>query len=385
MLSARRRIGFSIAGLVAIAAVAVGVTLAVGGNDTASGKPQQQKVDLSIASCGVGWSAGPGGQVWLRISNTENAPLEAYLQDANTGKAYYEVEGFGNGASEDVRLRLADGSYRFACLTDDSDPVFGPVVQVTGGAPAAQAAPGIVPVTSNDLIPISVAYKNWVITRLPTLRGQIATLAADVKSGPTAKAKADWLTAHLTYETLGAAYDAFGDADADINGDGTGFHKIEALLWSGAPAASLTPAVTDLAAAVQQLITDLPSIAFDPNIIALRAHEIVENAIQFELTGETDAGSHTNLATIHANLTGAEKTLDLLVPLLSSRDPKLAETQQALRDSDQLVSGYGRTGTWTPLGALTRTQREQLNASLDNTVELLSTVAATLDQRLGTS
>ena len=39
-----------------------------------------------------------------------------------------------------------------------------------------------------------------------------------MRGGRLAAAKRDWLTAHLQYETLGAAYDAFGNFDDEIDG-----------------------------------------------------------------------------------------------------------------------------------------------------------------------
>ena len=48
---------------------------------------------------------------------------------------------------------------------------------------------------------------------LNTLAGQAGALAADVRGGNLGAARTAWLTAHLTYERLGAAYDAFGDFD----------------------------------------------------------------------------------------------------------------------------------------------------------------------------
>lgn len=47
-----------------------------------------------------------------------------------------------------------------------------------------------------------------------------------------------------------------------------------------------------------------PTQDFDPGDLPLRAHEILENALQFELTGDTDEGSGTNLATVDSNLAG---------------------------------------------------------------------------------
>ena len=53
---------------------------------------------------------------------------------------------------------------------------------------------------------------------LDTLVSQTGAVAADVRGGNLGAAKAAWLTAHLTYERLGTAYDAFGDFDQEIDG-----------------------------------------------------------------------------------------------------------------------------------------------------------------------
>ncbi len=52
--------------------------------------------------------------------------------------------------------------------------------------------------------------------------------------------------------------------------------------------------------------------------VALRTHEILENTLQFELTGETDEGSHTNLATAWANVQGTKLALAAITPLLDT-------------------------------------------------------------------
>lgn len=232
-----------------------------------------------------------------------------------------------------------------------------------------------------------------MISRLPTLLSQVKKLAAAVRSGPTPQAKAAWLKAHMTYETLGAAYDAFGPLDAKINGFPTdsetalqdrkltGFHRVEALLWSGAPTTQLSPAVATLEHDVTLLIKQFATTEIDPNILALRAHEIVENAVQFELTGKTDAGSHTNLATISANLYGSAKTLGLLVPILRTRYPALKQTEQALASTRRYVEGFDHSGTWEGLRALPLRQRQQLDADMENLVELLAPVASICDVR----
>ena len=92
------------------------------------------------------------------------------------------------------------------------------------------------------------AYTTYVAGNLPGLLAASRRLDSDVARGDLAAARSDWLTAHLDYERLGAAYNAFGDFDAEINGmagglpEGTatpgwtGFFAIEHALWSGQPA-----------------------------------------------------------------------------------------------------------------------------------------------------
>ena len=126
----------------------------------------------------------------------------------------------------------------------------------------------------------------------------------------------------------------------------------------------------------------LADAQLDPGEVALRAHEIVEDAIQDGLTGETDAGSGTELAGIDANLTGAIQALAPLHDVLASRYDALPDTQQALARAQALVEAHrAADGTWTPLSALDRASRERVDASLSRAAELLAPVAAICDPR----
>ncbi len=53
--------------------------------------------------------------------------------------------------------------------------------------------------------------------------------------------------------------------------------------------------------------------------LGLRTHEILENALQFQLTGHDDYGSGTTLATTLANVDGTRELLSLLRPSLTGR------------------------------------------------------------------
>ncbi|HEY0247293.1 MAG TPA: EfeM/EfeO family lipoprotein [Gryllotalpicola sp.] len=414
-MSQRSQIAWFWAVIVVIAAVAVVATsLTRPGHMTAATSSAQAsgyQIADDVSHCGVGWgqadasddaaaaagagdTAAPapakvaGGVQDFTIANTNINGEDVTLQNVDSKQVFLELESIGPGAKVPARVVLAKGRYRFVCYPMDENPVLGATVEV-GAAPAGSVlTPGVVPIDNNQLILAAKAYGAWVDGRLPTLQKQVAQLDDDAEEGDLAAAKADWLTAHLSYETLGAAYDAFGDFDAAINGtpasgttaltdpDLTGFHKIEALLWSGAPAAKI-------AATTRQLKTDVAALAaapgtdrVDPLDVGLRAHEIVENAIQFELTGQTDAGSHTNLATIDANLSGSRQALSFLAGLMKPRYDRLSDTEAALDSTQKLVETFRRSdGSWTPLPSLTRMQHEQLDAAMDRTVELLAPVA----------
>lgn len=370
--------------------VAVAVTLAIAARPAAVASASgAYSVSAGLDDCGAGWGDGgtvPGGDEDLTVTNPTVAGMEVYLQEAVGGKVYLDLENLGAGVHAKAHVALGSGRYRFVCLPADADPVRGPTVTV-GRAPAsAQLTPGMVPVTRGELIPVALAYGTWVGTRLPVLQQQVAALSADAEEGDQAAAKRDWLAAHTTYETLGAAYDAFGDVGDRIDGlprDGlTGFHLVESQLWGGAAPATVAASAAQLATEVDGLARTFADSEIDPGAIALRAHEIVEVAVQDVLTGSADAGSGTELATIDANLEGAAQALAPLHDILAPRYADLDRTTQALQRTRTLVESFrSADGTWTPLAALDRSQRERLDAALDQDAELLAPVAAICDPR----
>ncbi|MFF2051035.1 imelysin family protein [Leifsonia sp. NPDC058194] len=376
----------AVVGVLVAAAVAFAIVARPAAVASASGT---YAVSAGLDDCGAGWGAGgraPGGDEDLTVTNPTVAGMEVYLQEAVGGKVYLDLENLGAGAHTKAHVVLGSGRYRFVCLPADADPVRGPTVTVGAAPRSAQLTPGLVPVTRGDLIPVALTYGKWVGTRLPVLQQQVAALSADAEEGDLAAAKRDWLAAHTTYETLGAAYDAFGDVGDRIDGlprDGlTGFHLVESQLWGGAPAATVATSSAALLADVGTLASTFGDAEIDPGAIALRAHEIVEVALQDVLTGAADAGSGTELATIDANLAGAEQALAPLHDILASRYDALDRTTQALQQSQALVESFrAADGTWTPLASLDRDRRERLDAALDQDAELLAPVAAICDPR----
>ncbi|MFF0145901.1 iron uptake system component EfeO [Amycolatopsis sulphurea] len=348
---------------------------------------QADPIEVTRAACGAGWAAPPPGPQTLRIRNAAAVTMEVELVDPATGTVFGELDGVGTGTTRALPVNLGNGAYALRCAPEDGTPFVGPAVQVTGGAD--RPGPAVVPVTNADLLEPLKKYHAYVADGLGTLVVQTGALRKAVHARDRSGAERAWLTAHLTYERLGAAYDAFGDADGAINGttDGlpegaadpgfTGFHRLENGLWHGEPAAALVPVADRLDADVRRLQASFADAQIDQNDLGLRAHEIMENTLQFELTGRTDYGSGTNLATAGAQVTGTRAVLDVLRPLLDSRFPGLKDLDAWLgRTERDLRSGAGKS-----LSSVDRRTRERLNGDVAELTERLAPIAAITEPR----
>ncbi|MGW0609078.1 EfeM/EfeO family lipoprotein [Streptomyces sp. NPDC002788] len=395
--ASRRRTALLAGGALAAAAAVTAGVLTAGGSgkstkaSVAADGLRHTTVEIAPSDCGHGWThPAPGRQVF-DLRNVSSTAAEVYLTDPTSGAVHGEVEGLAPGTVRPMPVTLGNGSYAFKCLPDDADAVTGPTVRVTGAD--AKSGPAAVPVSQQDLIPPTLAYQKWIRARTVELAKKTDALRDAVDRGDLIAARAAWLPAHLVYERMGAAYGTFGDADSEINGTTAGlsggvhdprfagFHRLEYGLWHGESASDLRGPADRLAKAVHALRDSWPTQRMDPADVGLRAHEILENTSQFELTGRTDYGSGTNLATARANLDGTRVLLGYLHPLLKTRDSGLAGLDSWMNRTQHTLDAFDRDGRWTPLGRLTRAQREKVDADVGELVERLADVAALTDVR----
>lgn len=369
---------------------AAAVAVAAAGLAGCSGsKSAGDVITMTSDACGGTWHVPGTGWQTLKVRNGNDVGGEVDLIDPRSGGIYSEITGFGPRTTTPVRLNVGSGQYAFRCLFQDTDPMTGPTVTVAGHT---AGTPAITPVTYNDLIPPAKAYQNYVEAGLKKLSGRASTLAGDVDGGDLAKARSDWLPAHLEYETLGAAYDAFGKFDDEIDGRAdafgtgspqwTGFYRLEYGLWHGQSAGQLKPAADALRSDVAALLRTWPSQEIDLADVGLRTHEILENALQFQLTGHDDYGSGTTLATTLANVRGTYELLSLLRPLLTPRYPGLPAVYTWLgRLSDLLQKQGSPNGSWKAVSALPAPVREQIISDCDQALEELAPIASITEPR----
>jgi iron uptake system component EfeO len=375
--------------LAAAASVALAAAVTACSSSPAASSSSSTAISFNDAACGGTWHLGSPGWHTFKITNDAEYGAEVDLTNPANGAVYDELDNIGPGTTTAMSLDVGSGKYAFLCQVEDFDPTTGPTVTV-GGHRAGM--PAILPVTYNDLYPLAKEYARYTEAGLQALIRETTTLAADVRRGNLATAKRDWLTAHLQYETLGAAYDAFGNFDDEIDGRAdavgisspqwTGFYRLEYGLWHGQSARELTPVADTLNADVHKLIAWWPSQQIPLVDIGLRTHEILENALEFQLTGHDDYGSGTTLATTLANIAGTRYLLSLLHPLLVPRYPQLPQIYTGL-DLLQSLIGKERlpNGSWVPVSRLPAAARADIDAACGQVLQELAPIASIAEPR----
>jgi iron uptake system component EfeO len=348
------------------------------------------EISVSTGGCGGTWHLAAPGWHTFQIHNSASDAAEVELINPANGAVYETVEALGAGTTDPMRLDVGSGSYAFRCLIEDTDAITGPTEKVPGHTSGATA---ILPVTDNDLEPPALEYHKYVTTGLITLVSQVATLNKAIAGGNLAAAKSAWLPAHLTYERLGAAYDSFGDFDGEIDGradglaggvsspDWTGFYRLEYGLWHGQSAAALTKVSAQLGPDVRALQASWPSTEIDLLDIGLRTHEILENALQFQISGHDDYGSGTTLATTEANITGTQVLLTELHPLLAQRYTGLPAVSTWLDRLQKLIDATHTSHGWTAVAALPTATRQDIDAAASQSLVELAPIAVITEPR----
>ncbi|MGF7239343.1 MAG: EfeM/EfeO family lipoprotein, partial [Frankia sp.] len=375
------------AALVAVPAVVAGAVIIVLGPS----KTSAATIEVTNGSCAAGWKAPHAGRQTFTIHNTSGHTAEVRLIDPATGAIHAEVEQLAPGTSLAMAATIGGGTYAWECLADTGGSIKSASQQVTGPGVGGTA---ILPVTAQTMSGPLSNYRAYVTAGLVTLQKSVEVLRGDIGRGDLTTARRDWLTAHLNYERLGAAYGTFGDFDAAINGrpnglpggandpNFSGFHLIEHQLWQGGSAASLKGSAAKLSADVAALRKAFPGQDFDPTDLALRSHEILENTLQFQLT-DLDGGSGTVLATTVANVEGTRELLTVIAPVLSTRAPAtLAAAREGLDGFEATVTSLGDPhGTWIPLTSLSFTDRQMINGKLSTLLETLAPIPDILEIR----
>ena len=367
-----------------VSLLAVGLMAGCADNSAASAG---NVITITSAACGTGWQHPIAGVQTLQIRNAAASAVEVTLVNAYNGAVYAKVEGVGPGTTRAMPVDVGSGAYAFDCDGGTYGNRSGPVVHVPGHV---RGGVGILPPSQNAMDTATTEEEAYLTSGLAVVAQQTAVLAAEIRAGNLAAAQVTWLSAHMAWERLGSAYGMFGPYDDEIDGTPfgllggvndpgfTGFYRLEYGLWHGQSAAELTGPAETLNIDVRSLETAYPGMELLPTLalsdLALRTHEVLENAMQQQLSGQDNFGSGTTLATLAAGIQATRTQLSFLHPLLIGRYQDLSTLNYWLDRLQTLVSAEKTSHGWTPVSSLTTGQHEMLDAAAGETAQLLALI-----------
>jgi iron uptake system component EfeO len=332
-------------------------------------------VEISQAGCAPSPASVPAGAVTFRIANRDAGGVtEAELKQGET--ILGEKENLAPGLSGSFTLNLKPGTYAMVCPNAQTDSW---KFTVTGAGSAASREPGL----TAALDAAVVGYRRYVVEEVAKLVPATRRFTDAVRAGDLARAKDLYAPARYFYEEIEPVAESFGDLDPQIdarvdNVDDpnawTGFHRIEKALWQDRSASGLKPVADKLDADVAKLRDLVGAATYQPAQLANGATELLNEVAAHKITGEEERYSHTDLSDFRANVDGARKAFDLLLPALRLTDPDLATTvDRKFADVRDALAGYGVDVDYSTVDDV---HRRLWTQKVDALAEPLSRVAA---------
>ena len=233
------------------------------------------------------------------------------------------------------------------------------------------------------------SYRGYVNGKLDTLTGQVLTLKASIGNNDLDAARRQWLDAQLTWQRVGAAYDSFAELGDAINGlpNGlpkgtadpgfTGLHRIEFGLYHGQGPGQLAPVAATLLTDIDKLRGQLNALTMDGSELPIRCHEILEDSLRDNLSGNNDQGSGMALALTAADVDGTRVVLTVLSAIIDRLHAGYAATLSTALDRVATALAATRVdGEWPHYQATALSVRQPVTGSLGAALELLAYVPA---------
>ena len=278
----------------------------------------------------------------------------------------------------------------------DEQPNQVAVEAIEGTRAAFGVRPDLTPLAPKAFAAPIASYRSYSVRQARALATDVRALRGALAGGDRAAAKRAWAAAYDHYLLIGAAYGALGDLDVAIDGGPgslpggvddpkfSGLHRIEYMLWTGKPLASVAPWAAKLQADVAKLPSALRDAELDPLTYATRSHEILEDAQRDMLSGRAARWSGAGVAATDDGLKATKVVVGTLARVLAGRGDVQQQVDYRLSGLQRQLDALKRAhhGALPTLAQLTPTQRQRLNGSVGASLEALAGLPGALETSL---
>jgi len=339
-------------------------------------------VTASDDACTVATTRLRAGTQRFAVTNEGPETTEFYVF-GDGDRVLGEVENIAPGATRELLVRLAAGTYEAACTPSRSEEGVRQQLTVTG-----EGAGGV---QDEALAGAGPTYQEYVRAQSADLLEQTEAFVAAVKAGDVARARALYPVARTPWERIEPVAESFGDLDPLIDGrdgdqeegqDFTGFHRIEQALWEKNSLAGTAPYADQLLTNVREIVERAGEVTLEPLQLANGAKALLDEIATGKITGEEERYSHTDLYDLAANLEGSKAAIDALRPYLQKAEPDLlTEIDQRFAATVAALAPHRAGRGWVGYQQLSQEQLHGLSDRVTALTESVSRVAAAVADR----
>lgn len=362
--------------IAAIVSLAALFAAGCGSSSDAPAGAKAMSFELTDAGCVPNSAKAPAGPITFEVENAGTSKVTEF-EVLDGGTILGEVENLSDGFSGSFSLTLEQGEYTLYCPggEDERGTLIVSGELKAGNEPKVEAA--------------VAEYRKYLEENTNELVVAAEPFVAAVIAGDVARAKALYAPARIPYERIEPVAESFGTLDPRIDARANdippnefgGFHRIEKALWVEDTTAGMGPVAKQLLADVEELAAKVKSVHLQAVQIANGANELLGEVSASKITGEEERYSHTDLVDFEANVEGAEAAFEAVEPLLSAKDPKLAEEIEAsFEDVYAALDPYRRGGGFVSYTGLSKADTRKLAQEIDALAEELSQVPAQIVQ-----
>ncbi|MBJ3778458.1 iron uptake system protein EfeO [Acuticoccus mangrovi] len=340
---------------------------------------QDATVAVTARACEPNELTVPAGKRSFEILNQSDRPVEWEILDGVMVVA--ERENIAPGFRQTLSARLSPGDYEMTCglLSNPRG-----VLHVTHSDEAAEAA--ATPTLRKLLGPLS-EYKFYLIRQSGAMVDQAEALAAAIKAGDLAKARALYEPARVPYKHIEPAVFRFSDLENAIDPVAdylakreedpafTGYHRIEYGLFAENSLDGLDAVADKLVADVTTLKDRLRQLKLSPAFLTENPGAMADQLAQGRIMAGEDHYAHTDLTDLEANLDGIDRIVELLNPVLEPAAPELAAKVSAQREAVRAaLDGLRGADGFPPYDTVDEASRKALTEAFENLAAALNQI-----------